>query len=466
MKKNFLIVTIITSLLLCIAFTLYSPISKVIKKDDSKKTKSTIKPENLKVDKTLEITYLDKIQHKEGNFNLYPKSDGDWYSGYGYVDTLDSSMDDVSDSSWYNVIIYYKYYSCSYFCDNGYAVASEEGDKKIDYFLIDLNTTEYLRGEFDYLEILATNTDFLLAVKDGHAGVIDFEGNVLVPFIYDASEYTKYDEYECECDYCMGVNDKLTECEYVTEEDKAYTLEYRCNFYVCSKGFIVEKNEKNKLIDFRGKEIFTENYKDLYYNSKECLYICHKDDFYDIYDNKLELIMTTKKDLEKAILNAKGDLYVCTKYTEDIIEGVIDSKGKYIIGPFKKEDTMNIIDFNNNYITIKSAKIDQQQIYNTIYELYVYDYDGNEIILPDKKEKINFKKHIYLNQNRDYYKLDTSTCIVTKYETIEETTDSFIYYIDIYDENKNLIHTYKDMESCEYESKMYDIGFEKNQFNY
>ncbi|MDF9823993.1 hypothetical protein M2475_000341 [Breznakia sp. PF5-3] len=227
-----------------------------------------------------------------------------------------------------------KYGELSSFNNAGYSVAEiedyEKGDK---YFLVDKNGKKSLKNKYDYLEAIGSNVEFLYAVKDGKCGVIDYQGNVKIPFAFDAKP-TYYEEVE--------------EWEELPPEEEWVVKFYDIPIEVSPKGFIVEVDGKYGMIDYQGKELYPLEYSYIQYSYDDQKYYMHhkeKQTFQEL-DDELNTDTTFTIDGKYKFISKNENSYMFQEKEGGSYYGVLDAKGK-VIADFKYS---NIKAYEDGYV--------------------------------------------------------------------------------------------------------------------
>lgn len=207
--------------------------------------------------------------------------------------------------------------SISGFNDAGYAVVSKDGKKRTEYFLMDKNGIPHLKNKYDYLESLGTNIPFLLAVKDGKGGVIDYHGNIKLPFVFKAEAHTRADEME----------------EGATQEDEKYTMDYQVGLQLARDGFIVEGENRDSvgMINFQGETLLKMDYRHIEYQKDTKTYLCDNGSTQEIEIRNRDMDIVDRTKLKEGLefVSVLDEYYMTQTEYEEL--GVIDKKGKTLL---------------------------------------------------------------------------------------------------------------------------------------
>lgn len=377
---------------------------------------------NGKLISKIDSSLLENSYHDENAKYIYYSN----YNSYledGIVNNYNYDTKEIS-SFWYNV-------------NNGNIkkrFTKEITPLKEEYYLVNNDIESYLldiKNDFiikNNFLIIDYNKDYLIGKKNNKEGITDYEGNIIINFLYDKISLTSKDNY-----------------------------------------FYYElKNEKG-IIDNKNNKIFKGNYQNI--EVFKNYLITYDNNLLEIYDsalNKLDITYQTNN----YIIKEEDNLLIIELDDQKII-----LKDNKVAFELEKEDQINLVNLNNKLtnVVIKNTNLDKTNTL-TIYDKSLNKINSYKLNIPLNSYEItkvgkNTLKLIYDDDKYLYLDLTKEEILSNiKYE-VNILDDKYLYYkenkkIYLLDYNYSFLISINALDIKKIKDNYYKVLEEDNTYNF
>ena len=295
----------------------------------------------------------------------------------------------------------------------------------IESYLLDIKNDSIIKNNF---LIIDYNKDYLIGKKNNKEGITDYEGNIIINFLYDKISLTSKDNYFY------------------------YELKNE-------KGIIDNKNNKILKGNYQNIEVF-KNYLITYDNN-----------LLEIYDsalNKLDITYQTNN----YIIKEEDNLLIIELDDQKII-----LKDNKVAFELEKEDQINLVKLNNKLtnVVIKNTNLDKTNTL-TIYDKSLNKINSYKLNIPLNNYEItkvgkNTLKLIYDDDKYLYLDLTKEEILSSvKYE-VNILDDKYLYYkenkkIYLLDYNYSFLISINALDIKKIKDNYYKVLEEDNTYNF
>lgn len=269
------------------------------------------------------------------------------------------------------------------------------------------NTNKKVNGD----EVFSSNSSFFLPNKEKKYALFNADGKQLTDFIFSEERDFK--------DGVAKVENKDTKEYGIIRENGKYLIEFGKYDYISQSGtlFLVRDKEANyKIINSKGKEVFSEEYDIEQFEYQDYLYSVSNDEIVNIVDYNGKVIDTfEKKDSDNKICTIDSDgkygivIFKDTAYFYNLnkaqrmfeiknkgskiyemasyLDYISDEYNAFVLNPFGNEYyiykdgnykfSIDENTSNGRFIFFKNGLACQSE--KSAGKFYIYDYDGNKI---------------------------------------------------------------------------------------
>lgn len=295
----------------------------------------------------------------------------------------------------------------------------------IESYLLDIKNDSIIKNNF---LIIDYNKDYLIGKKNNKEGITDYEGNIIINFLYDKISLTSKDNY-----------------------------------------FYYElKNEKG-IIDNKNNKIFKGNYQNI--EVFKNYLITYDNNLLEIYDsalNKLDITYQTNN----YIIKEEDNLLIIELDDQKII-----LKDNKVAFELEKEDQINLVNLNNKLtnVVIKNTNLDKTNTL-TIYDKSLNKINSYKLNIPLNSYEIikvgkNTLKLIYDDDKYLYLDLTKEEILSNiKYE-VNILDDKYLYYkenkkIYLLDYNYSFLISINALDIKKIKDNYYKVLEEDNTYNF
>ena len=377
---------------------------------------------NGKLISKIDSSLLENSYHDENAKYIYYSN----YNSYledGIVNNYNYDTKEIS-SFWYNVNngnIKKRFTKEITPLKEGYYLVNND----IESYLLDIKNDSIIKNNF---LIIDYNKDYLIGKKNNKEGITDYEGNIIINFLYDKISLTSKDNY-----------------------------------------FYYElKNEKG-IIDNKNNKIFKGNYQNI--EVFKNYLITYDNNLLEIYDsalNKLDITYQTNN----YIIKEEDNLLIIELDDQKII-----LKDNKVAFELEKEDQINLVNLNNKLtnVVIKNTNLDKTNTL-TIYDKSLNKINSYKLNIPLNSYEItkvgkNTLKLIYDDDKYLYLDLTKEEILSNiKYE-VNILDDKYLYYkenkkIYLLDYNYSFLISINALDIKKIKDNYYKVLEEDNTYNF